>query len=147
VLLVALACGATAENAAIKVGVGKNTVYRRLKDPVFLKRLQEMRSGMVQRTAAILTAAASEAVKTLFELQAANYPPAVRLGAARAIIELGAKLRETSELQDRIAALEQQLTGESSPPPYLPPPPETPPPLPPSAPAGESRGSASDVAA
>jgi len=35
-------------------------------------------------------------------------PPAVRLGSARSIIELGTKLRETADLGLRIAALEQQ---------------------------------------
>jgi hypothetical protein len=33
----------------------------------------------------------------------------VRLGAARAVLELGVKLREAAELEARIAALEQQL--------------------------------------
>ncbi len=128
-LLVALACGSTIENAAIKAGVGQTTVVRRLSEPVFAKKLQDMKSGMVRRTAAILTAAASEAVKTLLELQSPNSPAAVRLNAARAIIELGAKLRETAELQDRISALEQQLAGDGNPPPFVPPP-EAPPPAP-----------------
>jgi hypothetical protein len=126
VLLVALACGSTIENAAVKAGVGHSTVSRRLGDPVFAKKLQDMKSGMVRRTAAMLTAAASESVKTLLELQSQISPPAVRLGAARAIVELGAKLRETAELQDRISALEQQLAGDGWPP--LVPPPEAPPP-------------------
>ena len=85
-----------------------------------------MKSGMVQRTAAVLTAAASEAVKTLLELQGQNTPPAIRLNAARSIIELGVKLRDASELAERIAALEQQLSVDNGPPPYMPPPPEAP---------------------
>jgi hypothetical protein len=125
VLLMALACGATIENAAAKAGVGKSTVNRRLDDPVFTRRLQEMKSAMVARTASMLTAAATEAVKTLLELQNPNSPAAVRLNAAKAIIELGSKLRETCELQDRISALEQQLAGESDPPPFMPPCPDT----------------------
>ena len=39
-----------------------------------------------------LTAAATEAVRTLLELQKAAAPPAVRLGATRSILEIGIKL-------------------------------------------------------
>jgi hypothetical protein len=38
VLLQALACGATVENAARKAGVCERTVYRRLEDPAFGRR-------------------------------------------------------------------------------------------------------------
>jgi hypothetical protein len=115
VLLMALACGSSIENAAVKAGVGVHMVRRRLSSPDFARKLRDMKAGMVQRTAAVLTAAASEAVKTLLELQAPTSPPNVRLHAARAIIELGSKLRETVELQDRIAALEEQMGEESQP--------------------------------
>ena len=108
-LLMALACGATIESAARNAGVSQATVYRRLRDPQFCRRLQQIRSDMVQRTAGMLTAAAGEAVKTLLSLQDPAAPAAVRLGAARAILELGVKLRETAELAERIAALEAQL--------------------------------------
>ena len=55
------------------------------------------------------TAASMEAVKTLLELQKTPAPPAVRLGAARSVIELGTKLRETAEFEARLAALEQRI--------------------------------------
>ena len=122
-LLTALACGATVDNAAAKCGLSPGIVARRLKDPKFAKRLQNVRSGMVQRTAAMLTAAATEAVRTLLELQGPNSPPAVRLNACRAIIELGSKLRETAELQERIAAVENQL--QADPATFTPEPPQT----------------------
>jgi hypothetical protein len=108
-LLLSLACGATAEQAAAKAGVSVRTVFRRLDDPAFASRLREMRSDMVQRSAAALTAAAMEGVKTLLELmKPANTGP-VRLGAARSIIELGVKLREMVELEVRLAALEERV--------------------------------------
>jgi HEAT repeat protein len=111
VLLLALACGATAETAAHKASIGVATVYRRLKDPDFIRRLQKVRADMVQRAAGSLTAAAMEAIKTLLALlQASNSGP-VRLGAARAILELGTKLRESVELEQRIVALEQKADG------------------------------------
>ena len=56
----------------------KLTVYRRLQDESFRHQIQEIRAEMVQRTAATLTAAGSESVKTLLALQQATVPAAVR---------------------------------------------------------------------
>jgi hypothetical protein len=69
---------------------------------------------MVKRSAGMLTAASGEAVRTLMSLQKESMPPAVRLGAARAVLEIGIKVRELVDLETRIAALEQQtgLEGE-----------------------------------
>ncbi len=93
-LLLALACGATVEAAAKQCQIHERTVYRRLGDRDFKARLQEIRTDMVRRAAGMLTAAANEAVRTLLNLQKDSTPPAVRLGAARAILEMGIKLRE-----------------------------------------------------
>ncbi len=38
-------------------------------------------------------------------------PAAVRLGAARAVLEIGMKVREVVEFEVRLAGLEQQVTG------------------------------------
>jgi hypothetical protein len=112
-LVLALACGATVEAAARQCGVSERTVYRRLEDPAFKARVQEARGEMVKRSAGMLTAAAGASVQTLLSLQKDSAPPAVRLGAARAVIELGLKVRELADLEARIAALEHQagITG------------------------------------
>src|SRR3954454_24793097 len=65
VLLLALATGATVEGAAAQADVSESTVYRRLADPEFADRLQQMRAAMVQRATALLTTAAAQAVQTL----------------------------------------------------------------------------------
>jgi hypothetical protein len=80
-----------------------------MKDPEFQGLLYAARQEMIQRTANMLTAASLESVKTLLRLQGDGVPHAVQLGAAKAIVELGAKLRESAELFARVAALEQQL--------------------------------------
>src|SRR5437868_10591189 len=105
-LLLALACGATVEAAARQLSVNESTVYRRLAAPAFRERLHKLRSDMVQRSAGMLTAAAMEAVRTLLDLQqkAAPAPAPVRLGAARAVLEIGIKMRELSDIQERIEA-------------------------------------------
>jgi hypothetical protein len=108
-LLLALACGATIENAARSAGISESTAFRRLADPDFKRQLYDLRADMAQRTAAMLTAAGGEAVKTLLALQKESVTPATRLGAARAVLELGVKLRETAELEQRVLAVEQHL--------------------------------------
>src|SRR5215471_14033715 len=67
-LLLALACGASVDQAARQCGLSSRTVYRRLAEPDFRRRLQALRGDMVSRTAGTLTAAAGEAVRTLLEL-------------------------------------------------------------------------------
>jgi hypothetical protein len=109
-LLLALACGATVEAAARQCGLTERTIYRRLKDAAFKARLQAVRSDMVGRSAGLLTAAASEAVRTLLALQKESAPPAVRLGAARAVLEVGMKLREVVDLQTRMDELEELVS-------------------------------------
>jgi hypothetical protein len=108
-LVLALACGATPEHAAQKTGFSERTVYRRLAEPDFRKRVQEVRADMVRRVAGMLTAAGMGSIKTFTTLQDSAQSEAVRLGAARAIIELGCKVREAAELTERLAAVEAQL--------------------------------------
>lgn len=108
-LLVALACGATVESAARQCGLSERTIYRRLRQSAFQARLQGVRSDMVGRAAAMLTAAGLESVRTLLELQKPAVSAAVRLGAARAVLEIGLKMREVVELEQRMATLEEQL--------------------------------------
>jgi hypothetical protein len=114
VLILALACGATIEGAARQAGISEATAYRRRQDPEFRRRLQELRADMTQRTTGMLTAAGMESVKTLLELQKPSVPPAARLGSARTVLELGMKMREFNELEERIAALEEQLQRSNS---------------------------------
>jgi hypothetical protein len=108
-LLLALACGATVEAAARQAGLSQRTVYRRLAQTEFRQRISALRADMVQRASGALTAAATEAVRTLLALQKDSVAAAVRLGAARAILEIGIKMREVADLEGRIAALEEQL--------------------------------------
>jgi hypothetical protein len=107
-LILALACGASVETAARQCKVSERTIYRRLKDAAFLAEVREARAEMVKRSAGMLTAASGEAVRTLMSLQKDSVPPAVRLGAARAVLEIGIKVRELVDLETRIAALEAQ---------------------------------------
>jgi hypothetical protein len=109
-LLQALVCGATVENAARKAGVSERTAYRRLNDSKFRQRLADLRLEMIQRTAAMLTGAGMVSVKTLVDLQQdVEVSAGVRRHAARDVLEMGLKLRDHSDVEARLAAIEARL--------------------------------------
>ena len=111
-LIAALAGGATLRDAAAVAGVSESTVHRRLDDPDFRCRVTDARGEMLSRAVGQLADASTEAVATLRALLNAE-AETVRLNSAKAILELGAKLRE-AELERRIAALEA-LEAEAGP--------------------------------
>jgi hypothetical protein len=113
-LLLALACGATAEAAARQAGVSESTVRRRLKEPAFVAKLNKTRAEMHLRVADQLTAASTEGVRTMVQLMKETNSGSVRLGAARSVVELSAKVRETADLAIRLADLEQRLDQADS---------------------------------
>lgn len=112
-LLAALAGGATIAQAAQQAGVSERTAHRRLAEPAFRAQLDAARAELVRATLGRLlrhgTAAADALVRLLEQA-----PPATRLGAARAIIELGGKLRESEDIERRLAALEAALAHETT---------------------------------
>ena|SRR5437870_5565578 len=105
-LLLALAAGQTVRDAASLAGIGERTATRRFAEPDFRRQVTQLRAGMVQRALGKLADAATEAVDTLRGLLAAG-SESVKLGAARSILELGCKVKEAVELEERIAALEE----------------------------------------
>lgn len=113
-LVLLLAAGRSVKEAADGADVGERTAYRRLADPSFRCRVSEARGEMVTRAIGKLADASTAAVDTLQALLAADAEN-VRLGAAKAILELGAKLREAVELGERLAALEGRVTARENP--------------------------------
>jgi hypothetical protein len=108
---IAVASGTSLKEAARSAGISESTAYRRLKDPALRRRVSEIRTSFLGEAVGRLTEAANEAVSTLRALLAAR-SEGVRLSAARTILELGAKLREQTELEERITALEREAAGE-----------------------------------
>jgi molybdenum-dependent DNA-binding transcriptional regulator ModE len=108
-LLLALASGASIRKAATAAGVSEATVTRRLEDPAFRRQLNLIRTQMVDRAVGRLAATMAVASTTLRRLLKAK-SETVRLGAARAVLEMHVRLKEAGEVEERLAALEQQLT-------------------------------------
>lgn len=104
-LVAALAVGMTVRDAARAAGLSERTAHRRLEDPGFRRTVADARARLIESACGQLAEASTAAVSTLRALLDAEGEN-VRLGAARAVLELGAKLRESVELEQRIAALE-----------------------------------------
>ena len=109
-LALALAAGRTVRDACRKAGASERTAYRRLADPGFRCRVAELRAEMVGRALGCMADGMAAAAKTLRKLLKAD-ADTVKLGAARSILELGNKLREAVELEQRLAALEARANA------------------------------------
>jgi hypothetical protein len=107
-LVLALACGLSAEQAARQAGVSAATAHRRLREPAFKCRVDDLRRETLARAAAMLTAAAVESARTLADLLKPSYGPSVRLQAARSVLEHGVKLRSLVEVEERLGDLEER---------------------------------------
>jgi len=104
-LIAAIAGGKSVDEAVKLCGFSRRTIFRRLKDDAIQSRVREARSQMFSETVGQLAGLGTEAAETLRSLLGAR-AETVRLGAARAALELGARLHEKLELEQRIIALE-----------------------------------------
>jgi hypothetical protein len=111
-LALALASGQTLRDAAAAANIGERTATRRWADAAFRRRVGELRGDMVQCSLGRMADGMSEADDVPRALLAEGTPPTVRLGAARALLELGVKLRESVELEERLTALERQTEAK-----------------------------------
>ena len=110
-IMIALAGGMTQQQAAKHAGVSEKTIRNRLADPVFKQKIADYRANLLARTADRLTAVGLKAVTALEDLLEAE-SESVRLGAARTILELGPRIREVKDFEERLLALEAQEDQE-----------------------------------
>jgi len=110
----AMARGCTVTEAAEHAGISRSTAHRRLADPKVRQRITEARSATVERAGALLVDSWARAVARLVEFtESPNDTAAV--GACKALLDYGLRLREAGELEERIAALERaQREAQSS---------------------------------
>ena len=109
VLLTALAGGSTAADAATAAKVSERTVRRRLAEPDFVTHLEELRREVIQSALVKVSSSAVQAVTTLVSLLDSEQPSSTRLGAAKAVLDYGIRLRAESEFAERLTAIETHL--------------------------------------
>lgn len=103
-----IAAGMTIAAAAAAAGIAERTAYSRLSEPGFKARIATIRADMVSQATARLSAAMTRSAERLAEL-AESQDEKVALTACRSVLELGTRLRESEELESRIAELEGRL--------------------------------------
>src|SRR5690349_18470866 len=88
----------TVRQAAQECGVTERTLFRWLKDPLFVEEYRAARRQAVQQAIARSQQVSGHAVSVLVSLMASS-TPAVKLGAARTILELSIKAVELEDLE------------------------------------------------
>lgn len=107
-LAMALASGVSITDAAEQAGVCRKTVQRALARPAFRRLVARYRNELIAaalgKMADSMTRAA-DAIAGLLDEQ----DPAIRLRAARALVSLGQRLRDSVDVSDRINEIELEL--------------------------------------
>lgn len=112
---------------AKELDVEVGTVRRHRDTPEIKQRVADLRREMVGEAIGFLSRVGRDAAEVLHRLAMDDGTPAhVRMSSAKSILELGLKLREHDDHEERIRKLESQLAGEQQ----SPPPQQEPPPLP-----------------
>ena len=109
----ALATGETATAAAATAKVHERTVRKWLDRPEFKARVEQLRAEAVGRAVNRLSGSMTTAADALMQL-VGNDDPHIRFKAAKAVIELGVKLKEHVELEQRVKDLEAKLAGSTA---------------------------------
>jgi hypothetical protein len=104
---VALACGRTAKAAAAECDIAERTVGLWMSDDAFRRRVGALRGEMVARAVGKMADSMADAADQLRRLLKAK-SESVSLAAARSLLELGSKLREHADFEERLAELERR---------------------------------------
>ena len=111
--LVALLSEPTMEAAAKKSGVSISTLSRWMEIPEFQEKYRQARRDSVSTATCALQRHAAGAVATLAAIMGdIEAPPAVRVSAARAVLELAYRAVEVEDVLARLDALEQARAEE-----------------------------------
>ena len=106
----ALVSEPTVGAAARAAGVGETTLHRWLRQPEFAEALRAARNEAFGAALSSVQQAAVEAVRTLRDVMAApDTPPSSRVAAARSVLDTALKAHERQGLEERLAAVEEQL--------------------------------------
>jgi hypothetical protein len=114
VLVLALTSGVPVPDAARQSVLSEIVVRRKLAVDRFRQRVVRARGELTAQATGLLTAAGLVAARVLAELLMPGRPPALRLAAAKAVIEIGIKLRTVVDLETQVADLERRLDQQQA---------------------------------
>ena len=110
--MVALLATSTVRKAAEVVGISEATMYRYMRDELFLAELRRASQRQLDSAAARLTGLLGAAVDVLGLDLLPGAGGAVRLRAADLVLRHGVKLREIGDLEKRVGELEKKNEPE-----------------------------------
>ena len=114
-LALAIACGQTVDEAAAKLGISRTAAYRRLHSPLIRQRVAQLRAEMTDRAVGTMVEGFVAAAATLRLLMRPSETSAIRLRAATALLDIGAKFAILAQLEQRVAGIEATLKGDQPP--------------------------------
>jgi hypothetical protein len=114
VACISLASGSSIEAAAVACGVSSRTVKGWLATvPAFKKRIGALRDEMTSQALGKLLGSLTDAVTTLADLHKNAASETARIMAASRVVEFGLRMREHTELAQRVSDLEQAMSHRS----------------------------------
>ncbi len=103
----------TIEGVAKVVGISKTTLYQWLKEPAFKAALDEARALLFTDNLSLLKASLKAGVEALrLALTDPDATVANKITAGKTLIELALRANEQLEIEQRLAALESQMTAQ-----------------------------------
>lgn len=107
-IIVALLTSNTRLEAAEKLEISKDTLYKRMKNDVFKIDYRRAKDMIVADAVTMLQTRMNEAINTIADIMNDDHnAPQIRINAAEDILKYSIKLTETTELINRIEALEK----------------------------------------
>jgi hypothetical protein len=107
-LALALAAGVSIADASAQTGVGRTTIYRKLENPAFARQVAEFRDGLIGTALGRIADAMTHGAEVLAQMLDSPQEH-IRIRAARALISLGLRLRDSMDLTARMREVEQAL--------------------------------------
>ena len=105
--IVALLNASTIAEAAKQAAIGETTIWRWLQNDEFQEQYRQARRKALDVAISRIQQITGEAVEVLRQVASdADSPASSRVSAAKAILELALKARETEELEERVKRLE-----------------------------------------
>jgi len=100
----------TIEQAATVAGIAESTLFRWLKEPVFLEQYRKARKAAVDQAISTLQERANKAARALVDIaEDQEMPPSTRVAAAREILQASIKGIERDDFESRLEELERMV--------------------------------------
>ena len=100
----------TVEQAASVAGIAESTLYRWLKEPVFLEQYRKARKAAVDQAISMLQERANKAARALVDIaEDQEMPPSTRVAAAREILQTSIRGIERDDFERRLEELERMV--------------------------------------